>query len=176
MLSLPKPIYQNQQLGQMMIKRPGGPGLLGLRSQHCCRLQLDLIAGLSLGCEKKKRQFCWQVLLVCKLMRAEESGMSHVLWVRVWRGLTVHFIKTHPWRWSWTFGLAAVLTSGTNDTLRWVSLTGRLLNEGTNQFLMTWAPFFSFTIVSVGDKNTGGGRFIVRWSDAHKIALIVTTV
>lgn len=100
-LSLSRPIYQNQQLGQMMIKHPDRQGPPGPRSQHYRRLQLDLIALPSHGCERKKRQFHWQVLLACKATRAKEPGMSHFprLCVREedLQGL-VHFIKIHSFR------------------------------------------------------------------------------
>lgn len=154
MLSLPRPIYQNQQLGHMMIKHPDRRGLLGPGSQHCCRFQLDLIAGLFLGCERKKRRLHWQVLLACEETRAGESGMSHVLWVCVWRGLVVHFIKTYPLRCRISdLRLAAVspVLFQRPDSLWWAGTEmereadggsrGHFI-KGEFQFHTTWVWFF----------------------------------
>lgn len=45
-LSLPKPIYQNRQLGRMMIKHPDGHSLQGLGPLLHRGLRLDLIGGV----------------------------------------------------------------------------------------------------------------------------------
>lgn len=144
MLSLSRPIYQNQPLGRMMIKRPDRRSLLGPRSHHGWR-QLDLIALLSLGCEQKKRQLHWQVLLAGEATRAEESGMSHVLWVYVGWGLVIHFIKTYPLRRSWTFlrltSVSPVFYQRLNN-LRWVGTVverGGILLKGNSSLIQQQA-------------------------------------
>lgn len=164
MLSLLSPIYQNQQLGHMMIKHPDRRSLLGPKSQHCCMLQLDLIALLSLGYERKKRRLHWQVPLASDVTRAEESGMSHILWVCLCRGLVVHFIKTYPLRWSWTFlRLSEVLSETCQPVMSWYSSRegvwqrGHLL-EGNSSFIQYRSHFLEFGIFSNGNNN-----IVVKW-------------
>lgn len=169
-LSLPRPIYQNQQLGHMMIKHPDSSGLLGPKFQLCCRLQLYLIACLSLGCEMKKGQLHHQDPLVCEVTRAAESGMSYILCVYVWRRLVVHFIKINPLRFSWPFlRLAAVSPVWFKrlDNSWWVgtvgeALTGRLLIKEELQCHAVWGKFFAaLAIVSIGNNITGVCKWIV---------------
>lgn len=150
MLSLPRPIYQNQQLGHMMIKHPDRRGLMGPRFPHCRRLQLDLIARPPLGRERTRRRTHWQDPLACEAARAaEESGMSHVLRACVWKGLVVRFIKRLPLRCSRTFlSLAAV--TGWRPVMSWHSRSGgvRRLIKGEIPLHTTSSLIFFFFFLS----------------------------